>query len=158
MQVGNVPEIVGKVADRLMQETEGRIRPAERLGIRLGLIEIIRNAIEHGNLGITYDEKTAALDGDPSAFERLISERMADPSRKERHVDIRFQMDGAQCEWIISDEGAGFDWQSVPDPNDPANLLSTHGRGILLTRLNFDAVSYFGRGNQVSLRKSLPAT
>lgn len=56
MRLGNVPDIVGKVADRLMQETEGRIPPAERLGIRLGLVELIRNAIEHGNLGITYED------------------------------------------------------------------------------------------------------
>lgn len=157
MRLGNVPEIAGKVSDRLMQETEGRIRPTDRLGIRLGLVEIIRNAIEHGNLGITYDEKTTALDSDPLAFNRLISLRMADPICKVRCVDIQFQMDGEKCEWLITDEGNGFDWQSVPDPNDPANLLSSHGRGIMLTRLNFDSVSYLGKGNQVTLRKNLPA-
>lgn len=80
---------------------------------------------------------------------------MDDPLLKDRCVDIQFQMDGERCEWLITDQGNGFDWQSVPDPNDAANLMSSHGRGIMLTRLNFDEVFYLGKGNQVSLAKYL---
>ncbi|EKD81214.1 MAG: hypothetical protein ACD_39C01906G0001 [uncultured bacterium] len=72
-----------------------------------------------------------------------------------RRVQIQFQMNAEMCEWVITDEGEGFDWKSVPDPNDPANLMCMHGRGILLARLNFDEVLFLGRGNQVILRKRL---
>ncbi len=85
----------------------------------------------------------------------LVSERSGQEPYKGRRVQIQFQMKAEMCEWMIEDEGEGFDWQSVPDPNDPANLMSMHGRGILLARMNFDEVIYLGRGNQVILRKKL---
>lgn len=64
-------------------------------------------------------------------------------------------MDSEACEWTITDAGAGFDWQDVPDPNDPENLMASHGRGILLARLSFDNLAYFGNGNKVCLRKNI---
>jgi len=155
MRMGNRPEIAAKVADRLLLETEGRIPLAERLGIRLGLVEIILNAIEHGNLAITYEEKTRALSAGPDGFLELVERRMESAPYKDRSVLIRFLMDGDRCEWTITDEGDGFDWTKIPDPNDPQNLLAMHGRGLLMTRLNFDEVVYEGRGNQVTLRKRI---
>jgi len=128
MKIGNQPEIVSKVADRLVKELSGRIPPRDRLGVHLGLVEMIMNAVEHGNLGITYDEKTAAMEGPPGAFEKLIAERQFQEPFKSRSVLIHFEMDRDSCEWTITDEGNGFDWKSVPDPNDPENLLSAHGR------------------------------
>lgn len=155
MRMGNRPEIAAKVADRLLLETEGRIPLAERLGIRLGLVEIILNAIEHGNLAITYEEKTRALNAGPDGFLELVERRMEGAPYKDRSVLIRFLMDGDRCEWMITDDGDGFDWANIPDPNDPQNLLAMHGRGLLMTRLNFDEVVFEGRGNRVTLRKRI---
>jgi CheY-like chemotaxis protein len=155
LRLDNRLEVLGKVADRLMQETEGRIQPADRMGVRLGLLEIIINAIEHGNLGITYLDKKSAIEGKGAELNDLVIERSSQEPYKSRRGQIQFQMNAEMCEWIIVDEGEGFDWQSVPDPNDPANLMSMHGRGILLARMNFDEVIYIGRGNQVILRKKL---
>jgi len=156
MKLDNRLEVLGKVADRLMQETEGHILPVDRMGIRLGLLEIIINAIEHGNLGITYIDKTKATESREFDLHDLIVERGNQEPYKSRSVNIQFQMNAEMCEWVITDEGEGFDWQDVPDPNDPANLMCMHGRGIMLARLNFDEVIYVGRGNQVVLRKKLP--
>ena len=156
MKLGNQLDILGKIVNRLIEETEGRIPAADRMGIRLGLLEILRNAIEHGNLEITYDEKTAAQEGNSKGLEDLIVERLSKPQYKNRSVHIYFQMDEESCEWTITDEVSGFDWKKVPDPNDPENLLSTHGRGIMLTRLNFDNVSFLEKGNRVVLQKKIP--
>ena len=156
LQLGNLPGIVSKVVDRLMQETECRIPAAERLSIHLGLLEIIMNAIEHGNLGITYSEKSQALEGESDDWKNLVTRRMSESPYKDRSVLIQFQMDGECCEWTITDEGEGFDWLSVPDPNDPENLLAANGRGIMLARLSFDDLTYLGNGNQVVVRKNLP--
>ncbi|MBU1106423.1 MAG: response regulator [Candidatus Riflebacteria bacterium] len=155
MKLDNRLEMLGKVADRLMQESEGRISPADRMGIRLGLLEIMINAIEHGNLDITYFDKTRATESREFDLHDLIVERGNKEPYKSRRVHIQFQMTAEMCEWVITDEGTGFDWRSVPDPNDPANLMSMHGRGIMLARLNFDEVIYIERGNQVILRKRL---
>lgn len=155
MKLDNRLEMLGKVADRLMQETEGRIPPADRMGIRLGLLEIIINAIEHGNLGITYFDKTKATESKEFDLHDLIIERSNQEPYKNRRVHIQFQMTVEMCEWVIADEGEGFDWRSVPDPNDPANLMCMHGRGIMLARLNFDEVIFLESGNRVVLRKRL---
>lgn len=156
LQLGNLPGIVSKVVDRLMQETEGRIPAVDRLSVHLGLLEIIMNAIEHGNLGISYTEKNNALEGEIEDWKNLVNQRMAEAPFKDRSVLIQFQMDSECCEWTITDEGEGFDWQNVPDPNDPENLLSANGRGIMLARLSFDDLTYLGTGNQVVVRKNLP--
>ncbi|NLI79884.1 MAG: response regulator [Candidatus Riflebacteria bacterium] len=158
MRLGNRPELVGKVADRLMQETDGRIPRPERLAVRLGLVEILLNAIEHGNLGITYEEKTAALGGDPLAWQNLVAARAADPRYRDRQVTVEYRLEGDSCCWTITDEGVGFDWRGVPDPNTPGNLLAAHGRGIMLSRLTFDEVVFEGCGNRVALRKKVPAS
>jgi len=156
LQLGNQPTIVSRVVDRLMQETEGRIPPSERLNVHLGLLEIIMNAIEHGNLGITYHEKSEALESSSEVWPNLVKQRMNEQPYCDRSVLIQFQMDGECCEWTITDEGEGFNWKEVPDPNDPENLLAANGRGIMLARLNFDELAYLGNGNQVVLRKNLP--
>src|SRR3954467_7508526 len=38
----------------------------------------------------------------------------------------------------IADEGEGFDFDSIPDPLAPENLLKTSGRGIFLMRSFMD--------------------
>jgi serine/threonine-protein kinase RsbW len=41
---------------------------------------------------------------------------------------------------VIADEGEGFDFDCLPDPLAPDNLMRTSGRGIFLIRSFMDAV------------------
>jgi CheY-like chemotaxis protein len=155
MKITNRLDLVGKIVDRLMLETEQVIPPADRLGIHLGLVEMLTNAIEHGNLEITYQEKSQALEGPASQWDELVKQRCLAPACADRLVDLAFHLTKDRCEWLITDQGPGFDWQNIPDPHDPANLLAPHGRGILLTTLQFSEVTFIGAGNQVRLVKHL---
>ncbi|MBF0546343.1 MAG: response regulator [Candidatus Riflebacteria bacterium] len=155
LKIGNLPMLVGKVADLLVRETESLLPAENRWGIRLGLVEIILNAIEHGNLGLSFDEKTKAQEGEPEKWARLISQRSGIEPYNTRHVLIQFRLENDWCEWMISDEGEGFDWTKVPDPTAPENFLCSHGRGILLTKISFDEVKFIGKGNQVVLQKRI---
>lgn len=155
MEIFNQLDLVCKIVDRLMLETEHALPEKDRLGIHLGLVEILANAIEHGNLQITYDEKTQALEGANGDWTKLIETRVNTSPYKDRTVNIEFNMNKERCEWLITDQGPGFAWNDIPDPNDPENLLASHGRGIMLTRLQFDECSYLGSGNQVRLAKRL---
>lgn len=155
MKLDNNLEMLGRVANRLIKETECRLSRHSRLGVRLGLLEILTNAIEHGNLGISYQEKSAAMEAGPHELSRLLAERMAVPEAQTRSILVEFSMDKNQCEWIITDDGDGFDSSAIPDPCDPANIMVKHGRGILLARFNFDEVLFQEKGNQVVLRKKL---
>jgi anti-sigma regulatory factor (Ser/Thr protein kinase) len=56
-------------------------------------------------------------------------------------------------EFVIRDEGPGFDPASLPDPTDPENIEKACGRGLLLMRTFMDKVDYNRTGNQVTLTK-----
>ncbi len=51
----------------------------------------------------------------------------------------------------ICDEGAGFDYNNLPDPTSPENLLKENGRGIFLMRNLSDEVIYNEKGNEVTI-------
>ena len=76
----------------------------------------------------------------------------SDLAKRKIYVDF-IQKDGF-CEWTITDEGKGFDWKSIPDPTQGAQLMELNGRGIFITNFLFDQMEYMGRGNCVRVRKN----
>ncbi|MCE5230164.1 response regulator [bacterium] len=151
MTFGNQLELVYDIVDYLIGQASRHVANADVSMLRLGLAELITNAIEHGNLGITYDMKTEALNaGD---YDKIIERRRADPAYATRNVSVRARIDGRSCEWTIADDGDGFDWASMPAEITPDLLFSSHGRGIILSRLHFDELEYLGRGNKVRVLK-----
>jgi len=121
------------------------------LGVRIGIGEMIANAVEHGNLGITAAEKEEALaDG---RFAALLAERLAEPRNAARRVHVETHFDGDGFRVTVRDEGAGFDWRALP--GEPGTALA--GRGVLLARVHFDEVRWNERGNEVTLVKWIPS-
>jgi serine/threonine-protein kinase RsbW len=49
----------------------------------------------------------------------------------------------------IKDQGLGFDYNNLPDPTAPENILKENGRGIFLMRNLSDEVSFNESGNEV---------
>ncbi len=121
--------------------------------VQTGLLEMITNAIEHGNLNITYEEKQKALQG--GTLEELYEHRAQAVPYKERKVMIRYELDPEKVVYTICDQGEGFDWRGLPDPGDPKNLMAASGRGIFMTRLYMDKVVYNDTGNEVTIVKYL---
>jgi serine/threonine-protein kinase RsbW len=59
---------------------------------------------------------------------------------------------------VIADEGEGFDFDNLPDPLAPENLLRTSGRGIFLVRSFMDEVQLRhleSGGTEVTLVKNV---
>jgi DNA-binding response OmpR family regulator len=113
----------------------------------VGLTELIVNAVEHGNLGITYEEKTEL-----NALGRWYDElerRLELPEHAAKHVEVNFERNEHEIRITIRDAGPGFEWQRYLDP-DPKRAFDTHGRGIVIARrLSFDELEYRGTGNEV---------
>lgn len=113
----------------------------------MGLAELLINAVEHGNLGITYDEKHDLLAR--RAWNEEVARRLAAPEHRHKEVSVAFRRHAARIEITITDQGAGFDWSRYLEL-DPARAFDNHGRGIALARrVSFDSVRYRGRGNEV---------
>jgi serine/threonine-protein kinase RsbW len=57
--------------------------------------------------------------------------------------------------FTISDEGNGFNLDSVPDPTLPENLENIKGRGIFLIRNLADKVTFEDRGAIIMIQFNL---
>ncbi|MFZ5517550.1 MAG: response regulator [Candidatus Zhuqueibacterota bacterium] len=146
----NIYEISG-VINQLLQCASNICKPASLTGLKTGLYEMIINAIEHGNLDITFEEKSHALDQD--AYNDLLEARFNNPDYQKRKVIIDYEMDDEKLRFTIRDQGKGFDWESVTYEDDMETLSRPHGRGILMTRFYFDEVKFNESGNEVTLIK-----
>jgi len=142
--------LVMQVAKNLVESTLP-LHEKNRYHIILGLSEVINNAIEHGNLGISFEEKSDALKA--SRFYPLAIERSHKEPYKDRVVTIRSRVfpNLRRIEYFIADQGVGFDWRALPDPKDKSNLLNRNGRGIMMARYAFDEMTYNDTGNEVTL-------
>ncbi len=142
---------IPKIVDKIMVESAVDIDNSEKVNIELGLVELITNAVEHGNLGISYIEKQKALDA--GNLSELFDERVHNEKYKNRKIKVDFFADREKYRWTITDEGEGFDWKSIPDPTDQKHILELNGRGIFISKFLFDKIEYSGKGNIVTATK-----
>lgn len=113
----------------------------------VGLSELMINALEHGNLGITYPEKTALLEANTWAEE--VERRQRLPEHRHQWVRVGLVRAPDRVRFRIQDQGLGFAWEDFQSLN-PDRMFDSHGRGILLARWEtFDRVTYLGSGNCV---------
>jgi hypothetical protein len=119
--------------------------PERRVG---GLLELLINAIEHGNLEITGPQKRALL-MEGRWHDELLA-RLDDPRYAGRGVSVSFERrSGNELYITIEDDGAGFDFAEILRDSMDENF-ARHGRGIALARLmSFDDLRWEGRGNRV---------
>ena len=70
-----------------------------------------------------------------------------------REVTIDYSMNQERLQFVIRDQGKGFDWRSITFQDDLESLSRPHGRGIVMTRFYFDDVIFNEIGNEVILKK-----
>ena len=110
-----------------------------------GLLELFVNAIEHGNLGIGYEEKTRLL-GEGILSEE-IERRLELPENADKKVTVEIEKSGDRAAVTVADQGHGFEYEKYLGYEE-GRSLHAHGRGILLVGTMFD-LTYFPPGNQV---------
>lgn len=147
-EVSLVPHLTAEITGSL--EGDPGISRDELEGIRTSIHEIVLNAIEHGNLAITYDEKSQLMQS-VLGLKREIARRAADPRYRDRRVLVTFQNTPQVAIVTVADQGDGFDHSKLPDPSQLGD--APHGRGILITKIFMDEVRYNAKGNEVTLMK-----
>lgn len=116
--------------------------------VRMGLTELLINAIEHGNLGITYEEKSAL--NEEGIWEEEVTRRLSDPTLALKTATLNVLQDQELITFTITDQGDGFEWEKYLS-FDPERALHSHGRGIAMANMiGFDSLKYFGNGNTVT--------
>lgn len=94
--------------------------------ILISLTEAVNNAIIHGN---NNDE--------------------------EKDVVVRLRKSDKYLNFAISDEGEGFNFNDLPDPTAPENILKIGGRGVFLMRQLADLVIFSDEGSTVEVHFKL---
>ncbi|MFN4341875.1 MAG: response regulator [Azonexus sp.] len=115
-----------------------------------GLSDLMVNAIEHGNLGVTYQEKSLLKwEGD---WEAEIKRRLALPQFRGRFATVRAERGPAAVTFTITDQGDGFEWSKFLT-FDPDRAFDPNGRGIAMAKMmSFSTLEYQGKGNVVVAR------
>lgn len=116
-----------------------------------GLTELIVNAVEHGNLEISYEEKGDLLLSDK--WQDEINMRYQLPEYKNKVVNLLFEKeyghDGAlSLKITIEDQGKGFNWQEYIEISRE-RMFDTHGRGIAIAKDSFKNMEYHNDGTKV---------
>lgn len=115
-----------------------------------GLTELLVNAVEHGNAGITYEDKSMLLSS--GSWKVEVERRLALKHNAAKRVKVSMDTTGSGIEILIRDEGAGFDWKNYLNFSSE-RACDAHGRGIAMSRLiSFDHMEYRGCGNEVLVR------
>ncbi len=90
--------------------------------VLIAMTEAVNNAIVHGN--------------------RL---------HAEKEVVVEYAMQEKDLFFRVTDSGAGFDFEHVPDPTAPENLEKPNGRGVFLMRQLSDECTFSDEGRIVEL-------
>jgi anti-sigma regulatory factor (Ser/Thr protein kinase) len=114
--------------------------------LHVAVLELLINAIEHGNCKISYDEKTRWLEENRDIMD-LIREKNKDPAVKARKIHFSYTISRDKTSITIKDEGDGFDWRSRLK-----NQLSPglHGMGMQMANIYVEGLRYNDKGNEVS--------
>lgn len=90
--------------------------------VLIAVTEAVNNAIEHGN-----------------------------KKRADLSVEVGVGDSEEEFCFAIKDFGGGFDYDHLPDPTAPENILKENGRGIFLMRSLADEVVFENEGREVNI-------
>ncbi|MCR9143072.1 MAG: ATP-binding protein [bacterium] len=149
--IGNFLSDADALYHRVTQFLERYFETADVEMVIFALREMIMNAIEHGNLAISFDEKTEAQE--QGRYLELLLERQRQPELRERRVLLHYSLNARRVVYRVTDAGAGFDHRAICQEANTlmGDMKVSHGRGIALARQFFDIVRYNRRGNSVTL-------
>jgi hypothetical protein len=129
--------------------SSSRISAEEKPTLTMAVYEMLINAIEHGNCGIDYAEKTAWLEQGKSITE-LIEQKCADPAVAGKRVTFEYTFLPDCARFSIADEGAGFDWRRFVEAKIKTGVFELHGRGIFMAKGFSRNLRFNETGNEVN--------
>ena len=154
LKVENDVEMIPRVVDLLVFKSGDNLEEEDKLDVKLGLTELLTNAIEHGNLEISREELVVFAEQGEYGKNKVHQNRLSDPTLAQRKVTVNFMANDRVCEWIIADQGKGFDHKTIMKEYEQGNLPQMDSKGIYICKFHFDSLQYAGNGNRVKATKN----
>lgn len=123
MAIESTSSAIVEVCEQILPKLEANnFSQADIFAVHLALGEAFINAIKHGN-----------------------------KMNPDKEVKIEYSVSSDKIEISMTDQGDGFDPETVPDPRRGENLYKSEGRGLLLMQSYMDVVEFNERGNGVRM-------
>jgi len=121
---------------------------------RLGVVELLLNAIEHGNLEIGKALKCRLIRA--QQFTDEVAARLEREPYRSRRVHVRVAIEYPDIEIEIRDEGPGFAWRHALASDIEVDECP-NGRGIsLVSQTCFPGLTYRDPGNVAIIKVTWP--
>lgn len=86
--------------------------------------------------GMTNDISTALVEACSNAIEH------GNKYAKDKRVHIRFTLNGSKFVACVNDEGPGFDFEERLDCDEPPDMMSERGRGLIIMKAFTDELKF----------------
>ncbi|MCG8573095.1 MAG: cyclic nucleotide-binding domain-containing protein [Spirochaetes bacterium] len=152
-EIENDPSIVTSYVNIITSTllNEKYINQNKAHGLRIALTELLMNGIEHGNCEITFEEKSAFLTSGGNINE-LIHRKCKNSEIAKRRVYLDYEFTEDLLKFTIRDDGDGFDHSKQNyNPENEEDLLREHGRGIFMTEMFVESLTYNDKGNEATI-------
>jgi serine/threonine-protein kinase RsbW len=114
-------------------------------------MRVVEKAIDEvtASLGIKADDYGKILVATLEAVNNAITH--GNKTNPEKLVDVEIKYEKNKILITVTDEGPGFDPESVPDPTKPENIEELSGRGVFLMSKLADKIDFNKKGNSVTM-------
>ena len=144
----NDMELIDPLIDMIQEIVASLEIFGQRCQVQLGvaLENALTNAMFRGNLEMSR-ESFPVLSRDA-----IVSRAKSEPY-EDRKVHFHALITAEKVEFMIRDEGDGFDIGQLPDASDPESFRDGIGRGLVLMQAFMDEVQFSESGRQVEMSK-----
>ncbi|HEU5046662.1 MAG TPA: response regulator [Rickettsiales bacterium] len=115
-----------------------------------GLMELLFNAIEHGNLEIGYQKKHECLVN--NTYNQEIAIRLSQEKYQNRSVKVHVQNQLLEMHVTIVNAGNGFNWRQYMIPDMNLRLNMPNGRGMAIAAKLLGGLHYNEKGTEVTCK------
>ncbi|MDX9725760.1 MAG: ATP-binding protein [Bacteroidales bacterium] len=118
---------------------------------KLSNLRLIENAIDEitGAIGIKQDNYGKIMVAALEAVNNAVTHgNRSDPNKI---VDVEIAFEDNDINITVTDEGEGFNPESIPDPTMPENIEELSGRGVFLMTKLADSIKFNEKGNSVKM-------
>ncbi len=150
-EIANDPTRISSLVEEILEELELMAIGDDSLQMKvtLALGEALANALYHGNLEL----ESSLMDNEMEPYYELAEKRLAKQPYASRIIRLEVNQHLDRIQFVVQDEGPGFDITCLPDPTDDDNLERFNGRGLFLIRNLMDQVVFSAKGNQIAMTK-----